>query len=96
MSYQLQLHHQVRAFQTTLGLQHRRAVKQAIRALVNERGDIRTLGDELSGWHRLKIGRHRLIFRYAEGRVIQGVFLNERKLVYEIFASELSRILGDD
>ena len=94
MSYQLQIGPQVRSFQSTLGLQHRRAVKQAIRDLAHERGDLRALRDELSGWHRLRIGRHRLVFRYAEGRVIQCVYLNERKLVYEIFAVEMSRILG--
>ncbi|MBI4622988.1 MAG: hypothetical protein HY736_07140 [Verrucomicrobia bacterium] len=96
MSYRLQVGPQVRSFQSTLGPQHRRAVKQAIRDLAHERGDIRALRDELSGWHRLRIGRYRLIFRYAEGRVIQCVYLNERKLVYEIFAAEMSRILGAD
>jgi mRNA interferase RelE/StbE len=96
LSYQLQIGPQVRAFQATLGLQHRRAVKQAIRELAHERGDIRALREELSGWHRLKIGHYRLIFRYAEGRVIQCVFLHERKLVYEIFEAELSRIVGGE
>lgn len=96
MSYQVQIGPQVRTFQSTLGLQQRRAVKQAIRDLAHERGDMQALRDNLAGWHRLKIGRHRLIFRYTEGRVIPCVYLNERKLVYEIFASELSRILGSE
>jgi mRNA interferase RelE/StbE len=96
LSYQLQISPQVRAQQTTLGPQYRRMVKQAIRALAEERGDIRALRDELSGWHRLRIGPYRLIFRYTEGRVIQCAYLDERKLVYEIFAAEMSRIVGGE
>ena len=94
MNYQIQIGPHVRAFQATLGLQHRRAVKHAIRELAFDRGDIRALRDELSGWQRLKIGHYRLIFRYTEGRIIQCVYLNERKLVYEIFEAEMGRILG--
>jgi mRNA interferase RelE/StbE len=94
LSYQLQIGPQVRAFQATLGPEHRRTVKRALRDLTHERGDLRALREELSGWHRLKIGHYRLIFRYAEGRIIQCVFLQERKLVYEIFEAEMNRILG--
>lgn len=96
MSYQIQVGPHVRSIQATLGMQQRRAVKHAIRGLAHDRGDIRALRDELSGWHRLRIGHYRLIFRYTEGRVIQCVYLNDRKLVYEIFASEMSRILGTE
>ncbi|MSU49030.1 MAG: hypothetical protein EXS37_08095 [Opitutus sp.] len=71
-------------------------VKEAIRALAEEKGDIRALHDDLSGWNRLKVGRYRLIFRYVAGRKIQCVYLNDRKLVYELFAAEMSRILGAD
>ena len=96
MSYQVQIGPQVRAFQATLGIQYRRDVKHAIRELARDHGDIRVLREELSGWHRLKVGHYRLIFRYTEGRVIQCVYLNERKLVYEIFAAEMSRIVGGE
>ena len=96
MSYQVQIGPQVRAFQATLGVQFRRDMKQAIRELARDRGDTRALREELLGWHRLKVGHYRLIFRYAEGRVIQCVYLNERKLVYEIFATEMSRIVGGE
>jgi mRNA interferase RelE/StbE len=94
LTYELQIGPQVRALQTTLGLRHRRAVKEAIRALAGDKGDLRSLCDELSGWNRLKVGPYRLIFRYVEGKKIQCVYLNERKLVYEIFAAEMSRIVG--
>ena len=96
MNYKLKISRQVREFQAVLGLQHRRAVKQAIRDLAREQGDIRALRDELSGYHRLKIGRHRLIFRYAPGRIIECIFIEERRLVYEMFESEMSRIIGTE
>lgn len=94
LSYKLQISPQVREHQTTLGPQSRRAVKQAIWNLAEERGDVLALRDKLAGFHRLRIGRHRLIFRYQPGRVIQCVYLNERSLVYELFEAEMARILG--
>ena len=94
MNYKLKISPQVREFQSVLGPQHRRAVKQAIRDLAREQGDIRALRDELSGYHRSKIGRHRLVFRYASGRMIECIFMEERRLVYEMFEAEMSRIIG--
>lgn len=94
MSYKLLIGPQVRGHQATLGLHHRRAVKLAIRNLAEERGDIMALRDKLAGFHRLRIGPYRLIFRYAPGRLIQCVYLHERSLVYEIFEAEMGRILG--
>jgi len=36
-----------------------------------------------------------VIFRYQPGRIIEGVFAEERKRVYEIFEAEMGRIIGD-
>ena len=94
MSYKLLIGPQVREHQATLGLHHRRAVKLAIRNLADERGDIIALRDKLAGFHRLRAGPYRLIFRYAPDRTIQCIYLNERSLVYEIFEAEMSRIMG--
>jgi mRNA interferase RelE/StbE len=96
LNYKLKISPQVREFQAGLGLQHRRVVKQAIRDLAREHGDICALRDELSGCHRLKIGRHRLIFRYQTGKVIECIFIEERRLVYEMFEAEMSRIIGTE
>ena len=96
MSYKLQIGPQIHAFQATVGPQSRREIKHAIKELAREHGDIRALRDNLSGWHRLKIGHYRLIFRYTEGQIIQCVFLEDRKLVYEIFQTEMGRILGEE
>ena len=94
MSYAVQVREQIRTFQATLGLQHRRELKRSILQLAKERGDIKALREDLSGYYRLRVGRFRVIFRYLPGRIIDCVYVNERKLVYEVFAAEMSRILG--
>lgn|GEM_PF-189751 len=94
MKYRIQIRQQVMAFASTLGLEHRHAFKKAILALALEKGDIRALHDELSGYHRLRVTRYRVIFRYQPSLIIECVFAEERKLVYEIFESEMARILG--
>jgi mRNA interferase RelE/StbE len=96
LSYKVQIKEQVRLFQSTLGLESRRTLKRAILGLANERGDIQALGENLAGYHRLKVGRHRVIFRYLPGSIIDCVYINERKLVYEIFEAELERIVRAD
>jgi mRNA interferase RelE/StbE len=95
MNFKVQVREQVWDYAQTLGLEHRRALKRAIFALATESGDIRALTDELSGFYRLRVGRFRVIFRYLPGRVIECVFVEERKLVYEVFEAEIRRILGE-
>lgn len=94
MSYKVSVRPEVLRFASTLGAEHRRALKRAILALSLEKGDIRALSDELAGYHRLRVGRLRVIFRYLPGQEIQCVFAEERRIVYEIFESEMHRILG--
>lgn len=77
-------------------MEHRRAFKRAVLGLATEKGDIKALGDKLSGYYRLKVARYRIIFRYTPERTIECVFAEERKLIYEVFESEMRRILGDD
>lgn len=96
MSFKVKVRPPVWVFATTLGLEHRRAFKRAVLGLAKEKGDIKALGDKLSGYYRLKVARYRIIFRYTPDRTIECVFAEERKLIYEIFESEMSRILGDD
>ena len=55
---------------------------------------MKALTDDLAGWYRLRVGQHRVIFRYRSGQVIECVFVEERRLVYELFAAEIARILG--
>lgn len=96
MKFRVELREQVRRHYETLGLTYRREVKRALKALSEGRGDMRALEAPLDGYYRLKIGSYRLIFRHAEGGRIICVYMNTRKLVYEIFEDEVARrILGE-
>ena len=80
---------------TSTEAQPKQALRKALRDLANESGDILPLTNELDGFHRLRVGRYRVIFRYetANGkRRIICVYLAQRKWVYEVFHS---RLLGD-
>ena len=76
---------QVIEYAQRLAPEPRRAVKQALLDLRLERGDIRALDGNLSGYYRLRVGRHRIIFNYATDRAIEALFIEERQLVYEVF-----------
>jgi mRNA-degrading endonuclease RelE of RelBE toxin-antitoxin system len=67
----------------------RRALKQALKELEHERGDIVALEQPLDGYHRLRVGKFRLIFRYASPGVIEAIFVEQRSMVYEVFAAQL-------
>ena len=72
--------------------QSRHALRLAIKGLTQERGDIKSLVDDLEGFHRLRVGSHRVIFEYEmiEGlRTITCVFAGRRKWIYEVFQSRL-------
>jgi mRNA interferase RelE/StbE len=76
-------------FACRLAPEPRRAVRQALKALRNEEGDIRALEQTLTGYYRLRIGKFRLIFRYADATAIEAIFLEERGIVYEVFEAQL-------
>jgi len=72
--------------------QSRQALRLAIKTLAQERGDLKSLVDHLEGFHRLRVGSHRVIFEYEmiEGvRTITCVFAGSRKWIYEVFQSRL-------
>lgn len=47
----------------------------------------------MAGYHRLRVGRIRIIFSYAADETIEGLFIEERSLVYEAFEAEFIRRL---
>jgi mRNA interferase RelE/StbE len=75
-------------FARRLAPEPRQAVRQALKGLRNERGDIRALEQALTGYYRLRIGKFRLIFRYLNPTTIEAVFLEERGVVYEVFEAQ--------
>ena len=94
MNYRVQVREPVLRYYQRLGQQDRRTVKKAILGLAQEKGDIRSLRDRLEGYYRLRVGSYRVIYRYLPGRVIECVYMNDRALVYDVFESELHRIIS--
>jgi mRNA interferase RelE/StbE len=84
---------QVIAYTRRLAPEPRKAVKHALVELREERGDIRALEATLTGYYRLRVGRHRIIFNYAADGAIDVIFIEERDLVYEVFEAQFIKRL---
>ena len=65
MSYRVAVKKQVMDFAGCLAPEPRRALRKGILGLEQERGDIKALTDDLTGWYRLRIGRYRVVFRFG-------------------------------
>jgi mRNA interferase RelE/StbE len=81
-------------FLRRLAPEPRRVIKQALAELRDERGDIRALDENLSGYYRLRVGRYRIIFSYAEDGTIEALFIGKRSLIYELFEAEFIKKMG--
>ena len=79
---------QVREFIRACPPEPRRWLRDALRKLAEEKGDIKALDGELEGYHRLRVRSYRIIFRYEtgkHGRIIRCDFAEHRGVVYETF-----------
>ncbi len=89
---------QVAGYVRSLPPEPRRSFRLAIRALTDFRGDIRALEGPLSGYSRLRVGAHRLIFKVrvvpGEGPCIACLFAAHRGVVYTVFEGMLARELS--
>jgi mRNA-degrading endonuclease RelE of RelBE toxin-antitoxin system len=93
MKYKVQVLGQVKAFIDTLAPESRKKIRLGLRGLETERGDCTPLKEKLGGYHRLRIGGYRILYRYLPGKVIECVFAESRSLVYHLFEREvLSRL----
>lgn len=95
MSQALRPSLQVIAYLRRLAPEPRRAMQRALLDLRAGAGDVRELEGNLAGYHRLRIGKHRVIFSYARDGAIEAVFAEERSLVYEVFEAEFIRRLKE-
>ena len=89
---------EVLAYLRRLPPKPRHALRLAIKGLAEERGDIKSLTDELAGFHRLRVGSHRVIFEYelvGGLRTITCVFAGSRKWIHEVFQSRLGELGGE-
>jgi mRNA-degrading endonuclease RelE of RelBE toxin-antitoxin system len=97
MKCRVQIREQVKLFLERLAPEPRRRLKLAMRALENETGARLALREQLAGYHRLRVGGYRVLFRYLPGRVAECVFAEERSLVYQLFEREmLERLRHED
>jgi mRNA-degrading endonuclease RelE of RelBE toxin-antitoxin system len=79
---------QVRNFISSLAPESKRKLRAGLRALAEDRGDIKSLVDELTGYSRLRVGEFRVIYRDAFEHgvpVRKCLFAERRDVVYEIF-----------
>jgi mRNA-degrading endonuclease RelE of RelBE toxin-antitoxin system len=96
MEIKVELSEQVVRFVARRAPEPRRMLREALRALARERGDIRALEGPLKDYHRLRIGGYRIIFAYRiarKRRSIQCVYAERRSAVYEMFAQLLKKHL---
>jgi mRNA-degrading endonuclease RelE of RelBE toxin-antitoxin system len=84
----------VQTYQRALAPEPRRRLKLAIAALAHGKGDLKPLTDKLAGFHRLRVGEHRVIYRLNKGR-IECFYAARRETVYEYLASHFRQILDD-
>jgi mRNA interferase RelE/StbE len=87
--YKVRSSSQVDAFLQTLPPASKHKVRLAIGGLASGKGAVISLEENLAGFHRLKVGRYRVIFCYVEPMTIDCIFAEERKLVYEVFSALL-------
>ncbi len=96
METRVELSEQVVQFVAGRAPEPRRILREALRALARERGDIRALEGPLEHYHRLRIGGYRIIFAYklsGKRRIIRCIFAERRSAVYETFQQLLRKHL---
>ena len=92
----VEIEQQVLDFVGSLAPEPRRLIRETLRRLEKEKGDIRALEGELEGFYRLRVGRYRIIFYYRRERrtrQIRCVYAAHRTLIYEVFAQEFHDLL---
>ncbi len=74
----------------------RQRLRQALRDLAKEKGDVVPLEGPLQEYCRLRIGSYRVILRYASAKTIECVFAERRSIVYEAFSELMVDRLIDE
>jgi mRNA-degrading endonuclease RelE of RelBE toxin-antitoxin system len=93
MKYKVQVREQVKIFIDTLAPDSRKKIKLGLRGLEAERGDCIPLKERLAGYHRLRIGGYRILYRCLPGKVIECVFGETRSLVYHLLERDVLKHL---
>jgi mRNA-degrading endonuclease RelE of RelBE toxin-antitoxin system len=96
MVTKIEVSEQVVRFVTSRAPEPRRKLREALRALAHERGDIRALEGPLQDYHRLRVAGYRIIFAYRSAgkrRTIDCIFAERRSAVYDVFEQILKKHL---
>jgi mRNA interferase RelE/StbE len=86
---------QVAEFQRAKHPEVRCVLKAAILGLAEGQGDIKSLEEDLTGFYRLRVRGYRIIYRIKPDGDIDGVFAEQRRFVYELFAATLREKTGE-
>lgn len=88
MRTEVQWTNQVRDFVAARSPDQKKKLRAGIRGLADNTGDLKILTDDLTGYHRLRVGDFRVIyFEKVQGGkpVRECVFAAHRNVVYELF-----------
>ena len=92
MKTRVELDPEVVDFVRSLAPEPRRRLREGLRGLAEEKGDLKQLEADLAGYARLRVGSYRVIIRFfAERgeRVARCVYAERRAVVYELFSEIL-------
>ena len=84
---------QVVEFFGQLAPEPRKKLRDALRGLEHESGDIKSLEGKLTGYQRLRSGSYRVVFtrKVNNGKPeIDCIFAEHRSLVYEVFTASVA------
>lgn len=92
MKTKVELDPQVADFVRALAPEPRKRLRNGLRGLEREKGDIKQLEADLAGYARLRLGGYRVIVRFfvhGGQRIARCIFAEKRAVVYELFAEIL-------
>jgi mRNA-degrading endonuclease RelE of RelBE toxin-antitoxin system len=93
----VELAEQVVDFVRRLPPEPKRRLRQALKDLTAEKGDIKGLEGPLEDYLRLRVGGYRVVLTYAGRGTIRCVFAEQRSVVYELLHEALkARLLDRD
>jgi mRNA-degrading endonuclease RelE of RelBE toxin-antitoxin system len=78
---------QVRAYIAALPPDAKKTFNRELGKLRRGGGDTHPLRAEFVGFHRLRIGSHRVIYRHIAGPAIECAHAGPRKTIYQAFIS---------
>src|SRR5271154_6007571 len=87
MKTKVRVGRRVENFVKALAPEPRRVLRQAMKGLADEKGDVKLLEGKLSGLWRLRVGKVRVIYEIKAGGGVREIFCfyaNYRPLVYVI------------